>query len=43
MFVEEDDDEYIDLSEISDELYRSVDAFSTEEEDYTQSEAGEYY
>ena len=48
LWVEEDDDEYIDSSEISDELYRSVDAFSTDEEDaYAefegQSDAGEYY
>ena len=33
MAVEDDDDEYIDESEISDELFRSVDAFSTDEED----------
>ena len=48
MFVEEDDDKYIDSSEISDELYRSVDAFSSDEgEEYNefenQSDAGEYY
>ena len=46
MFVEEDDDEYIEESEISDELFRSVDAFSTdEEEDFWESEhaASEYY
>ena len=33
MFVEGDDDEYIDLSEISDEIFRSVDAFSSSDED----------
>ena len=32
MFVEDDDDEYIDLSEVSDEIFRSVDAFSTDDE-----------
>lgn len=47
MFVEDDDDEYIDLSEISDELFRSVDAFSTDPDedylDYEENEAEEYY
>ena len=45
MFVEDDDDEYIDLSEISDEIFRSVDAFSTDEEDYLdfENDAGDYY
>ena len=33
MFVEDDDDEYIDLSEVSDEIFRSVDAFSTDDEE----------
>ena len=45
MFVEDDDDEYIDLSEVSDEIFRSVDAFSTDEEDFLEFEndAGDYY
>ena len=43
MFVEDDDDEYIDLSEISDELFRSVDAFSSDPEDgFELDEASEY-
>ena len=29
----DDDDEYIDSSEVSDELFRSVEAFSTDDED----------
>ena len=34
MWVEEDDDdEYVNSSEVSDEIYRSVEAFSTDEED----------
>ena len=33
MYAEDDDDEYVDESEISDELFRSVDAFSSDEED----------
>ena len=41
MYVEEDDnDEYIDSDEISDELFRSVDAFSSDDE--TESHASEY-
>ena len=48
MFVEDDDDEYINDSEVSDELFRSVDAFSTdEEEEFAEfegkSHAGSYY
>ena len=31
--MEDDDDEYVNSSEVSDEIYRSVDAFSTDEED----------
>ena len=37
MYVEDDDDEYIDDSELSDELFRSVDAFSTDEEEDWQT------
>ena len=43
MFVEDDDDEYINLSEVSDEIYRSVDAFSTDEDDYLEFENEEDY
>ena len=39
MIVDIDDDEYVNDSEVSDELYRSVDAFSSEEEDA----ASEFY
>ena len=42
MFVEDDDDEYIDISEVSDEIFRSVDAFSTDEEDEFENEDGDY-
>ena len=31
VYAEGDDDEYIDESDVSDELYRSVDAFSSDE------------
>ena len=31
VYAEGDDDEYIDDSDVSDELYRSVDAFSSDE------------
>ena len=31
MYAEGDDDEYIDESDVSDEVYRSVDAFSSDE------------
>ena len=33
LFVENDDDEYIDSDELSDELFRSVDAFSSDDDD----------
>ena len=34
MFVENDDDEYIDSDELSDDLFRSVEAFSSDDDDY---------
>ena len=33
LFVENDDDEYIDSDELSDELFRSVEAFSSDDDD----------
>ena len=32
MFVENDDDEYIDSDELSDDIFRSVEAFSSDDE-----------
>ena len=34
MFVENDDDEYIDSDELSDDIFRSVEAFSSGDDDY---------
>ena len=39
IIAENDDDEYINDSEVSDELYRSVDAFSSDDE----GDAAEFY
>ena len=33
MFVENDDDEYIDSDELSDDIFRSVEAFSSDDDD----------